>query len=373
MSDLLTALADLGVRAAALVHDHRASLTGRTPADTNQNPLVYRAPCLGRWLYAPISPPFPWWLGRVIGEFKPAVLHLHMPNTSAFWALGVPAARRIPWVIHWHSDVVSSQWDRRLALAYPAYRPLEQRLLAASRAIVVTSPAYLYSSRALERWQPRCHVIPLGIDPGRVREPAVDTLRRTEKLWGRAAFKLLAIGRLTYYKGFEVLVQAVADLPDLRLLIVGQGERRPQLDRLLKTLGLEGSVTLAGALPDAELNALWTTCDAFCLPSLERTEAFGLVLLEAMRFHKPVIASDIPGSGVGWVVRQGRHGLLVKPNNPAALRDAIVRLMRMTPRQRLQLGQAGAEALRGSFDIKQVAARTLGLYQQLEGLAHGTG
>ncbi len=94
---------------------------------------IYRAPCYGRLLYAPISPTFPFWLARAIREFQPDLLHLHLPNTSAFWALLVPAARRLPWVIHWHADVVASTIDRRLALAYRLYRPFEQRLLAASR------------------------------------------------------------------------------------------------------------------------------------------------------------------------------------------------------------------------------------------------
>ena len=73
---------------------------------------IYRAPSYGRLLYAPVSPAFPFWLARAIREFQPDLLHLHLPNTSAFGALLVPAARRLPWVIHWHADMVSSERPR---------------------------------------------------------------------------------------------------------------------------------------------------------------------------------------------------------------------------------------------------------------------
>ncbi|MCP5459517.1 MAG: glycosyltransferase family 4 protein, partial [Gammaproteobacteria bacterium] len=144
------------------------------------------------------------------------------------------------------------------------------------------------------------------------------------------------------------------------------------LDQLIDTLDLRDRVTLTGHLSDAEIAGLWRTCDAFCLPSIERTEAFGLVLLEAMRFGKPVIASDIPGSGVGWVVAQGRHGLRVEPNDPAALRAAIQRLKEQ-PGLRLRLGQAGGAALGRQFHINQVAGQMLHLYRDLYDSTHRTG
>lgn len=72
-----------------------------------------------------MSPQFPSWLKRVIRRERPIILHFHLPNTSAFWALAVPEARRLPWVVHWHADVVASDRDQRLKLAYPVYRPLE--------------------------------------------------------------------------------------------------------------------------------------------------------------------------------------------------------------------------------------------------------
>jgi rhamnosyl/mannosyltransferase len=372
LADLLPALEHNDTQTAALVHHHRKQLWGDWPSELHCTPVIFRAPCYGRLLYAPISPSFPLWLARAINTFKPDLLHLHMPNTSAFWALLIPVARRLPWIIHWHSDVVSSQIDRRLTPAYHLYRPWEQRLLATSRAIIVTSPNYLDASEALEPWRDKCRIIPLGFDPERIAGPSTDALSQAQSLWGETSCRLLAVGRLTYYKGFEVLVRAVADNPAIRLVIVGKGEHRQRLTTLIETLDLTDRVVLAGSRTEAELNALWATCDIFCLPSLERTEAFGLVLLEAMRFQKPVIASDIPGSGVGWVIQQGKHGVLVRPNDASALAKAIGELSQQS-QQRKQLGQAGSISLQRVFHIKRIAAQITGLYWEIEHAKPETG
>ena len=363
LADLLPALPAHGVTAAALVHDEQPRRGGQWPAPDAVIP-IYRAPCHGRLLYAPISPTFPFWLYRAIRAFQPDLLHLHLPNTSAFWALAIPAARRLPWVVHWHADVVASLLDRRLALAYRLYRPLEQRLLAASRAVIATSPPYLDASAALAPWRERCHLIPLGLDPRRIPDPAPAARQRAEAQWGDAPLRVLAIGRLTYYKGHDILIRAAADLPDSRVLIVGTGEQRARLEGLIETLKLNERVRLPGFQPEADLNALLASCDVLCLPSLERTEAFGLVLLEAMRFSKPVVVGDIPGSGAGWVTQQAGHGLLTPPGDPGQLAAAL-RELQFDSNQRQSLGQAGAMALRERFGIEPVAAAVATLYREI--------
>ena len=363
LADLLRAPPARGIAAAALVHDERPNRRGQRPDPADPLP-VYRAPCHGQLLYAPLSPAFPFWLNRAIRAFRPDLLHLHLPNTSAFWALALPAARRLPWIVQWQADVVASTIDRRLALAYRLYRPLEQRLLAASRAIIATSPPYLEASAALRPWRERCYVIPLGLEPARIPDPDPLAQARAATLWDGAAFRVLAIGRLSYYKGHDILIRAAAELTDSRVLIVGTGDRRKRLAALIQSLGLDGRVELSGFQPETDLNALLASCDVLCLPSLERTEAFGLVLLEAMRFGKPVVVGDIPGSGAGWVVRQAGHGLLTPPGDPAALAAALRGLQR-DPVRRETFGQSGAAALRDRFGIDRVAAAVADLYRQV--------
>ena len=360
MGDLLPALNRIdGVSCAALVHGHTEYTN---TLDDYQGVPIYRVPCYGRLLYAPLSPAFPRWLERAIGEFRPDLLHIHMPNTSAFWCLRNRRAKSLPWLVHWHADVVASQLDRRLSFAYSAYRPFEQRLLARSDRIIVTSEPYLAASSALARWRERCRVIPLGLKPA-LSAPSADALKQAERLWQNYNLRLLCVGRLTYYKGHEVLLEALANCPQVRLLIAGSGERRSLLEKCIKALGLDARAGLLGYAEPSLLNALLASCDVFCLPSLERTEAFGVALLEAMRCGKPVIASDIPGSGTGWLLRSSQAGLTVPPGQPEALAEAIQTLAH-NPGQRERLAQNGLTAFAQRFTIEHVAQQIGSLYAE---------
>ena len=361
--DLLGAQCARGITVAALVHNERQSWRGVLPKAQDTYP-VYRAPCLGRLFYVPLSPTFPLWLNRALREFSPDLLHLHLPNSSAFAALAVPRARRLPWVVHWHADVVASEIDRRLALAYRLYRPLERRLLSRTAAVITTSPPYLEASEALAPWRSRCTTIPLGLDPSRMAAPDKRALDRAAQRWNKAQLRILAIGRLTYYKGHEVLIRAIGATAGTQALIVGTGERHERLLRLIRQLRLEARVQLPGFLPDAEVAALLASCDVLCLPSLERTEAFGLVLLEAMRFAKPVVVSAVDGSGAGWVVQQAESGVLTPPGDVAAL-AAVLRRLQPDEDERQRLGARGALALDRDFRIERVAERVEDLYERV--------
>jgi len=368
MAALLPASRDKGHAVAALVHDHHKpmQLWPNFQADS-EYPDIYRTPSYGRLLYAPISPHFPIWLHHSLKFFQPDVLHLHMPNTSAFWVLFSSAARRLPWVIHWHSDVVDEKLSSTLALAYHAYRPFEQALLKRSRAVIVTSPLYLQASSALKPWQKKSHVIPLAL--AQSQAPVCDTNSRAqaEQMWGHCQLRILNIGRMTYYKGQHVLLEAMQDLPEAHAILVGRGELQPQLQQRIEQLNLQQRVTLPGFVSDQLLNALLETCDCFCLPSLERTEAFGVVLLEAMQHGKAVVASHLKGSGVSWVIQEGKTGLLFPTGDAKALAHALQRLQ-TAPQLRHDLGNAGQQRLLQHFQMSKIAQQTLALYQAvLEG------
>jgi len=365
LGDLLPVQKKQKMEVAALVHEDVAaplSVAKDAAADSGQ---VFRVPCYGRLLYAPISPGFPLALRRIIREYKPDIIHIHMPNTSALAALFLPCARKIPWVIHWHADVVPSEVDTRMALAYRFYRPLEQWLLARASSVIATSQRYLQSSEPLQRWRAKCMVIPLGMDVVRLREPDNLPLMGAEEIWGAdKRCRVLAVGRLSYYKGHNVLIRAAAEAPDLRVVIVGEGEQRSRLEKLVVRLGVQDRVSLVGFLPSENLQALIATSDCLCLPSIERTEAFGLVLLEVMRYGKPVVAGDLSGSGIGWVVQDGETGLLVSPGEVSLFATALQKLAddRLL---RQRLGNNGRERLLKMFHIDHVAVQIKTLYEQI--------
>lgn len=363
LGDLLPALARQGVDVTALVH--RSPGEPVAHACRFDESRVYRASCYGSILYAPVSPRFPFLFNKILKRVKPDIIHLHVPNTSAFWVMLLAKASKVPWVVHWHSDVVSSAIDRRLAIAYSVYRPVEQRLLARARTIITTSQRYLDSSSPLNRWREKCKVIPLGLDPERLLPPERLPLQWAETFWGNTSvFRVLAIGRLSYYKGHDLLIRAVAETDGMRVVIVGEGDRRLELERLIRELRLQDKVVLSGLLPEAELQALLVSSHCICLPSIERTEAFGLVLLEAMRYGKPVIASDVPGSGMGWVVRDGKTGFLFQVGEARELARSMRRLANKPEKSRA-MGEAGQKRFESFFHIDRIAEETIRLYHDI--------
>lgn len=345
LGDLAQAQRVAGHDVSVLVHDD-----GRTDLRADP-PWVMRCPVWIRLFFAPISPPFPLWLRRAIARHDPDVIHLHMPNLSAFWALLLPSARRRPWIVHWHSDVERSK--RSLRFLYPHYSIFERALLDRAETIVVTSPQYLEASEPLGIWRLKCRVVPLGVDPARL--PAVAD-GETQGLWKTEGLRLLAVGRLTYYKGFETLVRAVIGDPGRQLVIVGAGEERPRLERVLQQAGDTASITLLGEADDATLVRLMASCDVFCLPSIERTEAFGIVLLEAMRYGKPLLVSDIKGSGVGYVARHGQNAVEVPAGDEKAWRAAIDELA-AHPNRRHRMGLLGSQRYEREFGIDSVVSK----------------
>jgi glycosyltransferase involved in cell wall biosynthesis len=351
LGDLANAQRAAGHDVGVLVHE---AARGEGLGDP---PWLMRCPVWLRLFFAPISPAFPFWLARAVKRLAPEVLHLHMPNLSAFWALLLPSTRDLPWVIHWHADVELSR--PTLRLAYPHYRIFERALLERAESIVVTSPQYLEASQPLHPWRHKCQVVPLGVDPARL--PEIDPSAGRD-LWKREGLKLLAVGRLSYYKGFETLLHAVAQDRGHELVIVGEGEERANLERILAAAGNPPWVRLLGHADDELLHRLMASCDVYCLPSRERTEAFGIVLMEAMRYGKPLLVSDLKGSGVTWVARDGENAVIVPPEDVEAWRLALDALA-ASPRRRAELGQAGKARYLGEFDIRAVASRLEGIYR----------
>ena len=361
LGDLLPALERGGVTTAALVHDEIGQKQGPSRYGKTD---IFRVPCHGTLLYAPISPSFPFALKKTIQVFRPDILHFHVPNTSAFWALPLSTTKTLPWVVHWHADVVPSAIDRRMALAYQLYRPIEKLFLRRARSIIATSQSYLNTSSALSDFKDKCHIVPLGLDPDRLKKPDDARLQWADTVWRQPEKRILVIGRLTYYKGHDVLLDAATAMPDSRILIVGNGEREAGLQRRILSLGLSDNVSLLGFLPESDLHALISTCDCLCLPSVERTEAFGMVLLEAMRCGKPVVASDIHGSGIGWVVEDGVTGFLVPPGDPAQLAGSL-RMIIDRPELKSQMGRSALERFQEVFQIDHIAREIILLYHQI--------
>ena len=132
------------------------------------------------------------------------------------------------------------------------------------------------------------------------------------------------MGRHVYYKGFEYLLDAAKYLDDKYIILLGgQGELTPRLQEKIKQHNLDEKVKLLGKISAEELPAYFSAADVFCLPSVERSEAYGVVQLEAMACGTPVISTNIKGSGVSWVNKHGITGIVVPVKDSKALADSF--------------------------------------------------
>ncbi|KFN47904.1 hypothetical protein N790_07075 [Arenimonas malthae CC-JY-1] len=231
------------------------------------------------------------------------IVHVHMPNPLA--ALAVCLSRgRFRTIVHWHSDVVA---QRRL---YVGYRPLETRVLRRAERIVVTSDAYADASLPLRQWRSKCVTIPLSTDFA--AGPAVTVPGR-----------LVACGRLVPYKGFDVMVRAMAELPECELHLCGRGPQMDSLQELANRIGVQDRVRFLGFVDDVMLARTLASADVFCMPSVTRAEAFGVSVIEAFAAGVPVVSSALDGSGLATINRHGLTGLQFETGNHVDLARAI--------------------------------------------------
>ena len=175
---------------------------------------------------------------------------------------------------------------------------------------------------------------------------------------------VFALGRLVPYKGFRTLVKAASHLgPDYQILIGGTGPLYDSLQKAIDSLGLQDRIKLLGFVDGAHLPVLFGACDVFVLSSDQKTEAFGIVQIEAMSCGKPVVATEIPQSGVSWVNREGVSGLNVPPGNSLAMAEAIRSICR-NPDDYLQFAAGAMERYEELFTSRRMIDKVIQVYEQ---------
>ena len=289
------------------------------------------------------------------GPEPPDVVNLHSPYPWGELSF-LRASPAVPSVVLYHSDIVRQK--RLLA----AYRPFLERFLDRVDLIVTSSPNIVRHSQLLAPRAEKCRVVPFGL-PARSLAAAPAVLRRAAEL--RAAREgrrtVLFVGRLVYYKGVDVLVRAMAGV-DADLVLIGHGPLEGELRQLASSAGIATRVDFLAPQSDDELAAWYHAADVFCLPSVARSEAFGLVQIEAHAAGTPVVSTDLP-TGVPFANRDGVTGLIVQPGDQLALAAALSRLLGDDELRARLGGQAQTRALR-EFTVPRMVARTLDVYAE---------
>lgn len=280
------------------------------------------------------------------------VIHYHFP-----WPFGdllhLLHGRGKPAIVTYHSDII------RQKHFLPFYRPLLHWFLGKMDRIVATSPNYIESSDTLRRFRENTSVIPLGLD--KKSYPMVDNarLKKWQSIMGTDFF--LFVGVLRYYKGLHQLLDACANT-ELRVVIVGAGPMEAEIQpRILKPE--LANVHLLGELNDQDKIALIRLCRGLVFPSHLRSEAFGLSLLEAAMHGKPMISSEI-GTGTSFINIHNETGLVIPPDNPAALREAMFYLDNH-PDKAKEMGKRARQRYLDYFTSQRMGEAYSNLYHEV--------
>ena len=322
-----------------------------TEIESIEGVRVIRAGRWGSLFSQPLCPGFFFWLKRL----KADIIHLHLPNPLAgfFYLLANPGSRLI---ISYHSDIL-----RQKALNF-IWQPLLAILLKRAEAIVVTSRNLLDSSRVLGRFRSKCRVIPHGIDLERFKTtPELEG--RSREIKAKANLPIvLFVGRLVYYKGLEYLIRAMQGI-EAEMVIIGRGPLEFKLRRLADLIGIKDKIEWLGEVSDEELKAYYLASDMLVLASCQNSEAFGLVILEAQAFARPVISALLP-TGVSFINRHRETGLVVPARDERALKEAIQTLLG-SENLRSEYGRNGRKRIEQEFTSRIMAEKFLTLYQAI--------
>lgn len=297
--------------------------------------------------------PISWRLWLEISRTRADLTHLHFPYP--FGELGhLLFGKTKNLVVTYHSDIVN---QRRLL---KLYEPFLWKVLQRADRIIATTPKYVESSPYLKRFEDKCAVVPFGIDVSRFQRAPEPATSETRRRYG--APLLLFVGKFRYYKGLQYLIEAMKQIP-ARLLLVGEGPLEASLRSLVRERGLEDKVCFVGEVGDDELVAFYHACDVFVLPASHRSEAFGIVQLEAMACGKPVICTEV-GTGTSWVNVHKETGLVVEPANVQALVGAV-NLLLDDARLRQRLGDNARGRARREFSKELMVKRIADIYRDL--------
>lgn len=285
------------------------------------------------------------------------VIHAFWPIPQGLLGLAAKGASGLPLVSTFFG--VELTWMEK---QFPFLAPLLRRIVRGSDAVTAIST---YTAGRLKRQVPGVDpaIIPFGAAVDAPAEPPPYTFD------GARPFELLFVGRLVERKGVHLLLDAVAALPPDRpaiVHVVGDGPERERLQARAERLDLGGRAVFHGFVSKDELERRLRTCDALVLPAVidakGDTEGLGVVLLEAMSYARPVIASA--AGGIVDIVRDGRSGFLVPPGDAPALTSAISRLMEDPARARA-FGLAGREDVEANFSWDVIADRLAEIYRRV--------
>ncbi|MFH0819672.1 MAG: glycosyltransferase family 4 protein [bacterium] len=293
------------------------------------------------------------------------IIHLHWPffgGAEIVYLFKKAKKDKGKLVIQYHMDVVASGWKGSIFKIYN--KILRAKILKTADLIICSSYDYINHSEVKENYQKnkdRWLEIPFGVDQEKFKPQSKKFELLTKYRIGSSDKIILFVGGLDkahYFKGVEVLLEAfnfiIKDISDVKLLIVGEGDLKDKYQKLAAELKIGDKIIFAGGVANQDLPDYYNLADAVVLPSIDRSEAFGLVLLEAMACGKPVIASNLPG--VRTLVEVGVNGFLCQPNNHNDLAEKLLKILSEKELANF-FGQAGRKKVEEIYNWEKVGKK----------------
>jgi len=255
-------------------------------------------------------------------------------------------------IVHYHSDIV-----RQRILEF-FFKFFILHTLKKAEKIIVSNPNLIKSSPYLQKFKEKCEVIPFGINLKKFENFDEKEVERLKKKYGDF---VLFVGRLNYYKGVHYLIEAMKDAK-ANLVIIGEGPEKSNFISQISKLKLENKIFLLPFQPEEELVNYYHACDVFVLPSIFKSEAFGLVLIEAMVCGKPVISTEL-GTGTSFVNQDGITGFVVPPRDSKALAETINKIL--SDKELAQkFGKNAENIVIENFSLQKMIEKTKSIYKE---------
>ncbi len=342
-------------------HHHVTNLVASTNWQTHQQKThgenIVQVGSIANVASTSLCPTMPYWAYRLNKKTPFDIVHLHFPDPMSHVAcLVLPKTTKK--IITWHSDIIRQKNILKF------YRPWLKEFLNSVDAVIVsndkkTSFPLLYELIDDVR---KIHVIPIGIEIEKFAFPNQDAV---EKI--KAQFKkpiIFALGRHVEYKGFTYLIEAMQYVSNAVLVLGGEGPLTEHLKQKVQKANLQDRIYFVGRIAKKDLVNYYHACEIFCMPSINPSEAYGIVQLEAMACAKPVVSCEL-NNGVSFVNQHKQTGLIVPPRDVNALAKALNALLQ-DESLRKQLGAYAKSRAQKDFTQQCMVERTLGLYTSLE-------
>lgn len=304
----------------------------------------------------PLSPGYP----KSLLELKGDILHIHEPFPLADLTLElIPNLRKnfSKIVTTWHCDITRQKW------ALPIYGKYIRKFLKTVDRIIVSNPFLINNSEFLSDYKSKCVVIPIGIDLEWAKKNENEYSGSNGDKKNEEDVKILFVGRLVIYKGVNILIEAMKYLDYGTLTIIGSGPLEKYLKNKISQLNLESRVKIIPEVSETKLHEFYKSCDIFVLPSINKTEAYGIVQIEAMACGKPIVCTEL-GTGTSYINQDNVTGFVVPPGDPNALAGAI-NVLQKDKELRQRFGKNGIVRAFEEFTSEKMISRTYKLFEDL--------